>query len=240
MFKYWAELNFTNTVSTFEDVANQPIWLNSNIKCHKKLLYSDSLISKKLIYVSDILNSDLKLLTLDQFNDKFALQWNEINFDKIILALPLEWRRLIDSNTTKTFRKSQNLLSITKSVKMRATKFFYAKFIDKNITLLYNAINKWNRDLGTNDTEMKWQAICEQIYTIIPVKLRSFYFKFIHRALPCNYTLYKMCIVETEYCRHCYNVPKHLCICFGTVLMPKNYGTLSGNTYPLVQIKNLK
>ena len=34
----WAELNFTNTVSTFEDVANQPIWLNSNIKCHKKLL----------------------------------------------------------------------------------------------------------------------------------------------------------------------------------------------------------
>ena len=64
--------------------------------------------------------------------------------------------------------------------------------------------------LGTNDTEMKWQAICEQICTIIPVKLRSFYFKFIHRALPCNYTLYKMCIVETEYCRHCYNVPETL------------------------------
>ena len=32
------ELNCTNTVSTFEDVAYQPIWLNSNIKCHKKLL----------------------------------------------------------------------------------------------------------------------------------------------------------------------------------------------------------
>ena len=154
MFQYWAELNFTNTVSTFEDVANQPIWLNSNITFHKKLLYSDSLISKKLIYVSDILNSDLKLLTLNQFNDKFALQWNEINFDKIILALPLERRRLIDSNTPKTFRKSQNLLSITKSVKTRTTKFFYATFIDKNITLPYNAINKWNRDLGTND--MKW------------------------------------------------------------------------------------
>ena len=99
-------LNFTNTVSTFKDVANQPIWLNSNIKCHKKLLYSDSLISKKLEYVSDILNSDLKLLTLDQFNDKFAFQF-EINFDKIILALSLEWRRLIDSNTTKTFGKAR-------------------------------------------------------------------------------------------------------------------------------------
>ena len=55
---------------------------------------------------------------------------------------------------------------------------------------------------------MKWQAICEQTCTIIPVKLRSFYFKFIHRALPCKYTLYKMHIVETEYCQHCYNVPE--------------------------------
>ena len=75
-YQYSAELNFTNTVSTFEDVANQPIWVNSNIKCHKKILYSDSLLSKKIVYVSDILNSDLKLLTLDQFNDIFALQWD--------------------------------------------------------------------------------------------------------------------------------------------------------------------
>ena len=161
MFQYLAEINFTDTVSTFQDVANQPIWLNSNIKCHKKLLYSDSPISKKLVYVSDILNSDLKLLTLNQFNDKIALQWNETSFDKIILPLPLEWRRLIDSNTTKTFRKTQNLISITKSIKTRAT-IFYAKSIDKII-----------RDLDTNDTGMKWQAICEEIYPIIPVKLRS-------------------------------------------------------------------
>ena len=55
MFQYWAELNFTNTVSTFADVANQPVWLNWNMKCHKKLLYGDSLISKMLVYVSDIL-----------------------------------------------------------------------------------------------------------------------------------------------------------------------------------------
>ena len=81
--------------------------------------------------VSDILNSDLKLLTLDQFDDKFALQWDEINFNKIVLALPLEWRRFIDSNTTKTFRKSQNLLSITKSIKTRATKFFMLNSLTK-------------------------------------------------------------------------------------------------------------
>ena len=124
MFQYWAELNVTNTVSTFEDVANQPLWLNPNIKCHKKLLYSDSLISKMVAYISDILNGDVKLLTLVPFNDIFTLQWNEIHFNKIILALPLEWRRLIDSNTAKHSEKKQNLFFIAKSIKRRATKFF--------------------------------------------------------------------------------------------------------------------
>ena len=68
---------------------------------------------------------------------------------------------------------------------------------------------------------MKWQAICEQICTIIPVKLRSFYFIFIHRALPCNYTLYKMCIVETEYCWHWHNVPETLVYMFCDWLYPQ-------------------
>ena len=51
MFQYWTEMNFTNNVSTFEDVANQLIWLNSKHKISKILLYSDSFISKKLVYV---------------------------------------------------------------------------------------------------------------------------------------------------------------------------------------------
>ena len=35
MFQYWDELNFTSTVSTFEDEASQPIWFLSYIKCPK-------------------------------------------------------------------------------------------------------------------------------------------------------------------------------------------------------------
>ena len=80
----------------------------------------------------------------------------------------------------------------------------------KNITAPYNAINKWNKDLDINDAEMKCQAICEQMCTIISIMLRSCYFKFIHRALPCNFILCKMCIMETKYCWHFYIVPETL------------------------------
>ena len=82
MFQYWVELNFTSIVSTIEDVGNQPIWFNSNINCHRKLIHSDSLICKKVVHISYILNSNLKLLTLGHFNGKFALQWDKIHLMK--------------------------------------------------------------------------------------------------------------------------------------------------------------
>ena len=77
-------------------------------------------------------------------------------------------------------------------------------------TQTQNTINKWKRDLHTDKIDTKWEAICFQICYIIPVTLRPFYFKFTHRALPCNYTLYKMKITQTDYCRFCYNVPETL------------------------------
>ena len=80
----------------------------------------------------------------------------------------------------------------------------------QHITQTQKTINKWKRDLHTDEIDTKWETICSQICYIIPVKLRSFYFKYIHRALPCNYTLDKMKITQTDYCRFCYNVPETL------------------------------
>ena len=80
----------------------------------------------------------------------------------------------------------------------------------QHITQTQKTINKWKRDLHTDEIDTKWETVCSQICCIILVKLRSFYFKFIHRALPCNYTLYKMKITQTDYCRFCYNVPETL------------------------------
>ena len=41
-------------------------------------------------------------------------------------------------------------------------------------------------------------------------EIKILLFKIIHRAFPCNYTLYKMKLTQTDYCRFCYNVPEIL------------------------------
>ena len=80
--------------------------------------------------------------------------------------------------------------------------------MDKNLIPPNNAINKWTKDLDTEDTEMKLQSICGQIFTIIPVKLGSLYFKFILIDLLCNHILYKMCNIAIMFHKHlCMHMP---------------------------------
>ena len=53
--------------------------------------------------VADILTADLKILTLSPFNAKSNLEWEENTYDELISAIPIEWRTLIQSNTSTTF-----------------------------------------------------------------------------------------------------------------------------------------
>ena len=131
--------------------------------------------------------------TPTQFNAKFNVEWQENIQDKLISAIPIEWRTSIQTSTSTKFVQYQPLLYTAKSIK-RATNLFCTTLIKQ----------------CSNDTDTKWETLCSQICYIFPMKLRSFYFKLIHRALPCNYTLYKMKITQTDYCRFCYNVPQTL------------------------------
>ena len=141
---------------------------------------------------------------------KFNLEWHEYTYHKLVSATPIEWRTLIKSNTSTTFIQYQPLLYTAKSIKKKAAKILLYCTHETTHTQMQNTIIKWKWDLHTDEIDTKRETICSQICYIIPVKLRSFYFKFIHRALPYNYTLYKMKITPTDYCRFCYNVPEIL------------------------------
>ena len=51
---------------------------------------------------------------------------------------------------------------------------FYVKFINQNFTQPYNTINEWNGDVGTDDTEIKWQAICLEFSLLLVLNYDPF------------------------------------------------------------------
>ena len=87
MLLYRSELIYKDKISTFQDVANQPIWLNSHVKYNKAVLYAPSLVEQGIMLISDIITTDHKLTTLTQLNVKFNLAWQEYTYDKLISAI---------------------------------------------------------------------------------------------------------------------------------------------------------
>ena len=103
MLLYWSELIYKDKISTFQDVVNQLLWLNSHVKYNKAVLYAPSLLQQGIMLIADILTADHKLPTLTQLNVKFNLEWQEYTYDKLISAILIEWRTLIQSSTSTTF-----------------------------------------------------------------------------------------------------------------------------------------
>ena len=124
MLLYWSELIYKDKISTFQDVVNQPIWLNSHVKYNKSVLHAPSLVQQGIMLIADILTTDHKLPTLTQLNAKFNLAWQEYTYDKLISAIPIEWRTLIQSNTSTTFIRYQPLLYTVKSIKKKQQNSF--------------------------------------------------------------------------------------------------------------------
>ena len=62
MLLYWSELSCKDKISTFQDVVNQLLWLNSHVKYNKAVLYVPSLIQQGIMLIADIHNADHILL----------------------------------------------------------------------------------------------------------------------------------------------------------------------------------
>ena len=105
MLLYWSELIYKNKISTFQDVVNQLLWLNSHVKYNKAVLYAPCFVQQGIMLIANILPAEYKLPTLTQLNVKFNVEWNEYIYDKFISAIQIEWRTLIQSNTSITFIK---------------------------------------------------------------------------------------------------------------------------------------
>ena len=142
MLLYWSELIYKERMSTFQDVVNQPLWLNSHAKYNKAVLYTPSLVQQGIMLTTDILTTNHKLSTLSQLNVKFKQAWQEYTYDKLISAIPIEWQTLIPSNTSTTFIQYQPLLYTAKSKEKKQQSSFI--------------LHSWNNTLQSINGKETW------------------------------------------------------------------------------------
>ena len=201
--KLWARLTYYKP-QTPEEVKNQIIWNNSNIKIKGKLIPLNKVLSNKgLNCIADILNDDGTYLTSKEFMDKFATHENEwLWYHSLIKCMPTMWKIILKS-------KVENIQRITMETlkNNNANRIIYNSLLNKkygNKLPITKYANNWFDRLHTNYDLEKYRELFRNIYTLTnKVKLRDFQYRLLLGKIFANDVLFHWKVKTSNICEYC-------------------------------------
>jgi len=180
------------------------LWNNRDITIEGKSLFWKRWAENGIHYIQDILNENGKFLTFEEFNQKYNMLVNFLNFFQILASIPPN----LKSKAASTLRPENSVLdncdifdfSTEKSfllTKMKC-KDYYLLFQEKS-EVTPTAIKSWVKYYS--GIENKWKEIFQNIpHLSADNKLRQFSFKLLHRILVTKKELKRFKISDSEDC----------------------------------------
>ena len=202
--------------NTLEQILNEPIFYNRLITYDQKYLYPTKWSKDKIIIVADVcLVHAPGFLSREQAQDITELTITQEQYDKIIMAIPSDWRALIQRETQLTPHEYESL-TVTKDknkivpIEQITSKQFYEILINKKDYKKYLKIDRWAeeyRDQNILQPNMtQWSNIFKTLHNrnhnTLAFDLR---WKLLHFAHPTMYRLSKMRVVDSAECQRCNN-----------------------------------
>ena len=131
VLKSWCSLNYESYDNG--DITNQILWFNSNIKIFNKPVFYSDLYRKGIKYISDLKKEDGMWYSHKEFEEKYQIKINFLNFYSLIKAIPNGYRLNCDTTRPQTF--------ITRVSKLQShhSKFLYNKMLSRNADFPHKA-----------------------------------------------------------------------------------------------------
>ena len=105
----WQEIHSTEP-SSADEYENEIIWNNRFIKIDGKSVFFPSWYRKGVVKIRDLLNDDRKFLSRVEFQEKYALQVNFLQYYGLLNAIPSIWKRSF-SDPLQTNKVAKNNIS---------------------------------------------------------------------------------------------------------------------------------
>ena len=204
----WFELKENNKCSSNRDVlVNQIIWNNSDVKCNNKLLMFQKWKDAGIVYLSDVVIGN-RLINLNELLQIVQCPRNIFNLQKILTAIPKEWKSLISKN-----KFDFNIPECDLEFCMGKNRIHISNLSTKQIYGLLMKIERepicvqyWqNRFGGHADISLEhWNKIFTfKIKNRIENKFGHFQYNLIYNLIPCKKNLYKWKINDSDKCCFC-------------------------------------
>ena len=209
IWAYWCIHNYDNQPTKPEQIINQNLWFNSHIKINKKTVHYKKWERQGIRWVNDLLseNDDLTLrfLSYEELCEYYDFTPNQLTYQGLIHAFPKSWKRIISNYDGQEIESEEDYkLADRLSDSKQPTKMMYQSILKGKHTSPSATIEKWAQELNLelNEEEILRLQFNQRKCTRNNC-LRSFNFKFFHRAIPYESRLHKMGIKANPLCPHC-------------------------------------
>ena len=208
ILKTWEEIHYVTVRSTplsKHDIREAIIWNNKSITIGGKSVYWENWHAAGILRIKDLLEEDGKFLSNDNFLRKFKLTTPFTNLWGLIAAIPLGWKRELQSTNGRNRQEDKPTTHSSLTCKRTRNMLIQKKFKEPL------ASSRLQR-LGVDETMIS--AIYKLPFRITrETKLSIFQYKIIHNILPCRNLLYKINISESplsEFCNDLESLPHML------------------------------
>ena len=183
------------------------LWNNKDITIDQKTLFWKTWFERGIYFVQDLLSTEGKFLSLEEFHDKFGLKVNFLQYLQIIAAIPssLKQTALQTSISSEFLFSTPDLIYLFEDntlplSKMRC-KHYYKLFNECSVSEP-TGITKWKERFP--NIFIDWKSNFARIYQITKDnKLRQFLFKILHKVIITKKELKKFNIATDDHCNLC-------------------------------------
>ena len=190
IFLHWCDLNYREHIEDLDEILEQPLWFNSNIRINN-LPATHQNLNDGPIFLKDIINlGNKRFLKYDDLVQKYPnnkLSW--LDYQSMISAIPLLLKRHIQTDADLDSDNSHLYDEIIQKPKIANA--VYHKIIDDDKHLaIYR--NRWyaNTNLILEPNEFKFGFIALYHHSKT-VKLHNFQYRLLLGKIPTNVDLYK-------------------------------------------------
>ena len=195
----WFDTNFQDPIDG-NQVKEQIIWLNSNIRIGGKPVVITELEEKGIHRIKHLLNCENHLLSWEEARIKFDLK-NFLVYQSTVAAILTSWKKLLHEENGLEYRNP--VQEGLKSVKLVNSIYRFRK---QDKLLLRSYVIKWNNTMNTDINEEDFLTFVSNIKQMtIVTKLRSFQYRLMLHAMITNRKLMLYKIRENDHCTFCQN-----------------------------------
>ena len=197
---YFEILSYLKEITNKSSSQIQTIWNNENVIVNRKMLFKRSWKQAGVEYFKDLKTESKRWLTLDEFELKFNVRSNLVEYNAVIRAISeknyVQYEVTNDTDLDRVYCKTGKVLDKTKS----RCKDYYREFIamqkDKPTSLYY-----WNKYGFEEKTVLS--SILHIRKCTKDTKLIAFQFKIQNNFVACSKNLTNWGILNNKLCPKC-------------------------------------